>query len=263
LTHHIGVRELTLVAGLASVQRRDNVIRRAIKLLGELVTEQRKDFFRPTIFQRQSCVNSLSLAYLKNKLFPVFFSEAKVACVVQLRHQNAEAASTLDKTNAQSDTPCSVEDILDEYGPLPLTYGCGNCGATVNSHVTFCRYLFLGALLQHESALQTDLTRAVPTLSADWCAVHGDVNSTFGCYFFVQGASREISASLERLQGAKSPQSTPKQLLFFLNMYLWCVIDEQSVCNVPDLPLTEAIDALQAFHRVVLGHHCGDLDHAK
>ncbi len=32
-----------------------------------------------------SCVNALALAYLKNKLFPLFFAEAKVAAALHAR----------------------------------------------------------------------------------------------------------------------------------------------------------------------------------
>ena len=36
-------------------KRRDTVVQRGLTLLGALVTEQRKDFFLPTIFQRSRC----------------------------------------------------------------------------------------------------------------------------------------------------------------------------------------------------------------
>ena len=42
---------------MVHVQCRKDVVRRAIKLLGNLVTEQRRDFFIPTIFQRAEYVS--------------------------------------------------------------------------------------------------------------------------------------------------------------------------------------------------------------
>lgn len=76
-------------------------------------------------------MNALSLGYLKNKLFPLFYDEAKLACILQVHfpaHQSHSSVATpasasvevargesSDPTTVARTNATTVEELAIEY----------------------------------------------------------------------------------------------------------------------------------------------------
>eukprot|EP00750_Incisomonas_marina_P014133 INCI17608.4.p1 GENE.INCI17608.4~~INCI17608.4.p1 ORF type:complete len:1235 (+),score=194.75 INCI17608.4:93-3707(+) len=209
-------------------QRRDNVLRRSLKLLGELVHEQRKDFFIPTIFQRQSCVNALSLGYLKNKLFPLFYGEAKLACILQVHFPAHQSHSV--------PTPISAL-VAADGGESSNATGARTNTTTVKELAL--DYLFLSDVLQFEDATTTQES------------------------LNLEAAQQAVVAHLQKLRIRTSTITARdvdncKPVISFLSLYIWFVgnLAQFLLCLHDRLWIAESAPAkqLQQKQHTFVGH---------